>query len=669
MLVISIILSACNPAEGQTQPTSEPTEEPRPPRDFFDLIDEQIQSGSDPGPLIVDNLKILVGELTVENVYGDQDVVFEGTWGLFSIAADYLASGVDESAKAEIRRLIDILAPSQENLDLYAEPAPTSSSGKTGLSAPAHAKPSLQEECQTLWNEGFPTNVDPKPMCLLYQEGTTGKDANGKDYKYKLYYPKEWENDLAKLDMVISVSQAIQDSVKTYQDLGFSVKNMTVLFTLLQSSVGSLAVNPDMVDPCPILIMPAAHTLDEGKFKQTIAHEVFHCVTFHTYGTTEYSTTKWWEESSAAYYSNVVYPAVNHEHRHQGTFDYYSLTTSLLDMSYPNVIFLQYLENFGGTGLVKDFMDYIPKTGSKEQQAVALHNFANMAEILHNFGIAYLDGKITDTGGGAYPVSPKPGIPATIGGQAILTTDSFTLTRYQVLFPQGYEYGVGGGTSEGVGRYSAKPSLSGPDWGELPATVNASCSKNQLTVLMTSIEIGDTYSIDINAVQGQQLACDSCLFGHWMLDVAQQATPFFESKFGQAGMVLNNVSGTWEMFFKQDGTWSHVATDYGITVTQPSDSMTTEFLVTMYGIMYGRFGVSDDKTTLYIWDLDPQMEINTAVFINGEQFGTNLMPINADFMGAAMDFNQGQYVCTQNTLTFFAPPELAPVTQMVFTRQ
>jgi hypothetical protein len=680
LLILALLLSACQFGGGAKAPDGENQEDQQgtaspsdeaggegaeqtpPPADIFDLVEQQIEAGDDAGAVIVDNLRILVGEATTTEVYGGLEVVLEGSWGLFSLAADYLAAGEDEAIKEEIRRLVSILAPPQENLDAYAEATSASLGHPSARPVVDHA--SYQDECQSLWHEGFPLNVNPKPLCLLYQEGATGPG-----HSYKLYYPKEWENDLGKLDLVISASQALQESASKYQALGFQVESMMVVFTLLQSEANALAVNPAMADPCPILILPESHSLAEGEFKQTIAHEVFHCVTYHHFGQTEYATTKWWEESGAEFFSNVVYPDVNIEHKTHWVFDWYSLTTPILNMSYPNSVFLQYLENVGGTSLVLELMEAMPKTGTKHQQAEALHNFPNFEQLFHEFGKAYADGQITDTGGGIGS-TPKPAIPITVSGQALLVTPAFTLTRYRILLPEGYEYAISG-TQDGEGLVSAKPSLQSLDWGPMPATVNSACEEGPFSLLMTSTlpVSGDTYSLDISASQGEEVGCDKCLLGHWLLDVDSQARPFFEAKFGEAGLELDNVSGTWEMFFHSDGSWSHIATDYGVTVTQPSDFATTEVLVTMYGVLFGRFGVDKDHTIITLWDFHPLMEVNTIVYINGEELGMSNMPLDAAFMGDAMTVDQRQYTCTETSLTIYYPPFFAPVTQVVFTRQ
>jgi hypothetical protein len=86
--------------------------------------------------------------------------------------------------------------------------------------------------------------------------------------------------------------------------------------------------------------------LNTDKYKQVVAHELFHCVQDYSFPNTKpYGTHSWWMEGSADYFSNLVYPQADLEWEFLNLFDSKSPNVSILDMTYENFVFFQFMGN------------------------------------------------------------------------------------------------------------------------------------------------------------------------------------------------------------------------------------------------------------------------------------------------------------------------------------
>ena len=72
---------------------------------------------------------------------------------------------------------------------------------------------------------------------------------------------------------------------------------------------------------CPITLYASGVSLSLAAYRQSVAHEAFHCLQDRNFSTAPFEVNAWWVEGSAEYFSDVVYPDVDLEHRQIGPFD------------------------------------------------------------------------------------------------------------------------------------------------------------------------------------------------------------------------------------------------------------------------------------------------------------------------------------------------------------
>ena len=404
---------------------------------------------------------------------------------LTRMARGYLNTGEDAQAKAEITRLLAILSPDPATLDAYSKPE-----GTSGLSS-VLASPARQLDCDSLADRGFPT--DTPTTCFLYRSFNVGGDT------YKIFYPYSWTTDhpenLVRLDQAV---EATTKSVNTYNALGGRVSSAYLVFSLLDAPTGgpvedvaadaspTFSPTPD----CKIVVYPKGiGYADPDEFEQILAHEFFHCYQFQNLREqalfADPSANNWWVEGSAEFFSNVVYPSVDLERMFLVPFVFRSETTSLLDMSYENYMFFQYLENRFGVDGVLRLLKTLPTSGGRQEQLDRLSAYPDMEQVFHDFAKAFIDSKIIDQSGDPFVIP----LGQTEGTQVILVTDSmeqtfeadpFVLRRARLSFMPGKRYEVQVTEDAGQGLNAARPTEDESRWTSLTEVTEFGLSPSRL---------------------------------------------------------------------------------------------------------------------------------------------------------------------------------------------
>ncbi len=485
------------PTAGPTaQPTAEPLEpsggvvllpdEPLPPSDYAEIIQSKVEAGeiSVEGGLIA-GLKLFAGDASGLEVLGDeQPVTGEGNT-LLGLVHEYLATGSDPAAKAEMQRLLNIIAPSAERLLEYAEPEPAGSGGGLRSLAPRLANsPPDDAQCEELGAEGFPPGQNL--TCILYTEVTL---TNGVG---RVFYPATWWPADPNLIYALYAVEALIRSDKHFAQFG-SMRSVDMVFTLLadledSGSLKTLAMVPRFdaqAAVCQVILYPYSivNGMEKGRehFQQTMAHELFHC--FQTWnisaGTGEITMGNgWWKEGTAEYFSNVVYPTTNTEWRWVTDFDKKSATKPLYRLSYENTVFFQYLGNVMGNGGLIELLKNLPKSDDPMVTADALAAAPGMQETFHQFAQTWADHRIADTGGGFLSGSTYIAQPnrLNVGNTSLpLNTVSLMVQRYLLTFTPMSRYQVTTAFFGAAGLNSARPEEAEGGWADFPAQVVPGC--------------------------------------------------------------------------------------------------------------------------------------------------------------------------------------------------
>jgi hypothetical protein len=457
------------------------------------------------------------------------------------------------------------------------------------------------------------------------------------------------------------------DSWAVYNDFGV-IKQVDLVFSLLAETTSPLTTWAEVptkggATTCVIVVFPLALGEDQPVFKQTIAHEMFHCFQQWNFADKfpgNWAVQDWWGEATAEYFSNVVYPAVQEEWSRLGTFNQNSAEHSLVNMSYENWIFFQYLANKVGNQGVLELVKLMPAAGGEAEQAMALSLFANIEALFHQFGRDYVDVKIEDAQKGTmvptgYLLVPKK-FQIAIGDQehqvSLLNTLPFTLTRYGLTFKAKRLISVAVEETGTLGLYGSRLVLAGPNWSALPPAV-AGCGATKWYVLVTSTSPAgnsDPYTVSVTSDVKQETECDECLIGAWDLDIPS-FREYISTPFGPgSGFEFGNTAGMWRYAFHQIGQFVgqfSFAMDYSITVQGGFQPIVTQVLLTVNGDGRALYWIPT-KGTVVFQLLDDNVVFDQFATINGEEvdagFGPIFSPMPATTAGST-------YTCNATTLT------------------
>jgi hypothetical protein len=670
-----LIISSCSPASEQNDaiPTSQTTAGPTPiPEEYSglsNLLEARIASGEwthEEG--LVTILEFIAGETTGEEILAGATITSTTATGLILQAQQYLETGTDEAAKIEMQRLLSALVPSKERLDLYSAPA----NGSAGRS-PGH---SAQIDCRALQADGFP--VDRATRCFERYEAEVG---DGKILY--IYFPEEWTLEVIRDHFIEETQQAVVDSIRAYGGLGLEHRSITVFFTLLADPTtepgsstyasAELALAGAPITNCEVAIYPAgaglAYYSGVGPFKQTIAHEMFHCFQFWNYHAASrevpYGEADWWMEGTAEYFSNTVYPTVNAEYEYLDSFNDRSPTTSLIAMEYENFLFFQHLGNeIGNAGVIR-LIEAMP-TGSGESQADALSAFPDIEELFHNFGRAYLDGTIMDTGGGVVP--GNPGFPREVRfnesvENAIPAVSRFILQRTKLIFPEERHFLLEVGSEGAEGTNAARIGSAGAWEVMSPQEFDVSCGAKEMVVLTTTSAPDGQYHLLLKVTVSTGPICDECLLGLWQLDNASYEAYWYATPAGEKeGVTYRGVSGTMWASYSFDGLVLNGWTDFKIGYTQEISGIPNQDVaITLNGTGQASYLIFGDTLTYS----DSISDYEIVIAMNNRVVGTT--GVTPESFGGGLGSVPVRYVCTEDTLQFISA-DYPQLNELIFLR-
>ena len=678
-ILLAIILAACNSSAGKSgtesplptsNPTPSPTAIPESYTDLTALYEARLADGSwteEQGLVAI--LQLVAGESSGEDFLSGVTITSQAATGILLQARGYLQSGGNENAKAEIERLLSALVPGQAKLDLYSQSAAIRE-GKT----PGHA---LQIDCRTLQREGFPE--DRATNCFLTHELSIGA------YTVKVYFPEAWGDDAMRMSYLAETEQAVNDSVSAYSGLGLSHRNLYIFFTLLDYSPSGrptdlwyasagLASGLDPESDCLAAVYPAGTSAGSsrgmGVYKQILAHELFHCYQYWNWNAAAFnvphSENKWWMEGTAEYFGNFVYPTVNAEYEYIAGFDRQSPTRSLFRMDYENFIFFQYLANEIGNEGVLRLIGSMP-TSAGASQADALSAFPDIEDLFHNFGRAYLDSQVMDTGGGAIPVSPQFRdliIFDETFRDAIPPVDRFILRRFKLTFPEERRYALEVGSEGAEGRNAVNFGVGG-EWQPLESTeFDVSCGNREWELLVTTSSSDGQYHLILDVTVEEGPVCDECLIGYWELDNTSYEAYWNATPAGaNESVVYGGVSGIMYAIYDADGMVTNGWSDFTIRYVQsfggtPPDQ---DFAIILNGLGTARYSVFGDRLTYS----ESVSDYNVVVTMGGSPIAST--GFTADAFGGDFPRDPIRYMCTDETLQFISV-ELPQLNELIFRR-
>jgi hypothetical protein len=659
--------------------TPAPTAEPEPlPTGYTDFLQEKVDSGEwtlETG--LVTMLSLFAGEIPASQAgLGPGVLETEGT-GLLQMAGGYLQTGTDQATKDELTRLINLLVPTQEELDRYSIPVKQASARGPGLAAPARQE---DEDCSLLWPRGFPDEPTESYPCYLFDGYTVASSSS------RVYLPLAWRGDPSRQSYYAATMEAIQDTVAFYTSFFGEAGNIYFVFSTLESAGLDYTILADYrsfdkySEACPVIIYPGALTsLTLPAFKQRIAHEIFHC--FQAWNVTDQliepgGSQEWWSEGTAEYFSNLVYPKVDYEHRLNESFSRLSTTFPLTSMSSENSTFFQFMGNAIGPEGVIAMMENMPTTPGDKAQLEALAAYPGIDGYFEQFVRAVMDNTLMDSGGPPVP------IPVNYTAEYLFfdtvskvfsSQRPFVASRYRVSFAGEKEYSL-----EWVSGYSSAPGAAGNmdvRFANTPGVWDGNVSDtvggcDQLDYLMYVITTAPgtyerTETISTNGVI--ETPCDRCLIGNW--EATNESMKAYMQSAGvageAAGPVIRSIKGRMYLEFYGNGTGLSGYDQLEVHESGAGDIEDVDVFVNLDGTSSGRYRA--DGSELIALPGETDIRVVVEIFLNAKSLGASEDPLDPE----DLPFRPGyptRYTCEGDTLSTWPPVEGVTVEPILWIR-
>lgn len=313
---------------------------------------------------------------------------------------------------------------------------------------------------------------------------------------------------------------------------------------------------------CQVTVYKLNRAVPIEEFVFTLAHELFHCIQFRTFPRQSIiEAAEWWSEGTAEYFAHVAQQGTRYSDSWFENFDNSSLTQSLLEMSYANVVFFLWLGGERGPSGVRSFMQAMPETGGRTEQLRALQGQVSADQWLR-FAQAFLDGNIRQPGGRAVPAARYAHQRLVFDGPGSHTmeTQEYRVLRDYFVFRRGTAYKLN--LQPASGGIQVRMRKQRNIWIEPPEHVRACDSDKEFVVLAVSTAGGPAQQgFTVEAPERlDERAC--CLVGNWVptaaslemeaKDMEQEALIIGRPR-GAGAMTCGHAGGNWTLTFQANG--------------------------------------------------------------------------------------------------------------------
>ncbi|KAH7258903.1 uncharacterized protein BKA55DRAFT_561757 [Fusarium redolens] len=337
--------------------------------------------------------------------------------------------------------------------------------------------------------------------------------------KVSVIYTEDWSTSAKLVDSLLH--EAITESVAYYGNFA-TVPDLVIILGAAPNPKASLDASfPIPNGPCQIRSFEfwgAEQALKmDPKAMQGVAHEIYHCVQqeFNGGQTPPVGPSRWVVESSADYFSNLVFPRVNDE---WSRAVHYDPGVPIWRNEYNANIWFQSLEPSHDLTYIHQFVTSTVFTNSENEERARLAAYATFADDFFEFAKSFTIGSIVDSGGGDVPRINTPddiGIIWSVDedateGTAVLETSPFTIREFSTSFDPGQNIKLYASTT---GNQRLAWRLVDPNtWNAFPSDASGGGSEGVITIpcasgpvavfiLFTSTEDKDTDKVEISFVQ------------------------------------------------------------------------------------------------------------------------------------------------------------------------
>lgn len=431
------------------------------------------------------------------------------------------------------------------------------------FAAPARAE---FRDCTT---PEFASAMVSKPEFICESIRELSVEAFGRKVRMRTLRWKGDDTGLPYEPLVIEAAETTLAWLEGYRETyGLKVQDLTFVFANVALTdptnpfASALGADPD---ECVIqLYVAVADTKSAGDvlqgFRNSIAHEVFHCIqgaTWPAQANLDEKTRLWWLEGTAQFIAHWIYPSPKDlELRAKGFANEVQATPiHQTGAGGGSVVFFAWL----GSGNVYPIFDFIAAMPTVPGEAAQRQAFLERVPpyLLAEFPRDWVDGNIKMPDGFTFlKVQPldKQDVQAT--GPLVIEAVPLTMFLQDVTFIGGSYYVVGHGDPDV--SYRAKGSKPG-DWSGIGLiNVDQGC-QDDTTLRFAGMGFGsgpEPVTLDVTKQDGCE-ACvvvsgrDACLIGSWVADQGDLSRVIYDM--APASVSDIEVAGTFAVKFDADG--------------------------------------------------------------------------------------------------------------------
>jgi hypothetical protein len=526
------------------EPPAEDPDVPLPPfTDSLDLIDAGVESGvwtEAEGVRAI--MSILLGELPPEAVPEFDQLLAKGHAAVLTRAQEILADpAVDEAVRADLARLTNFFLSDSP----YGPPGADGEASAPG--EPAIVLASTRGVPRQSVNCGVSEVVlyGAQSSGLCYKEVTRGEDT--------ILVPiEEGFDDVS--DMVFGTIDRARDGYLDFT--GFELQPVTVLLSPRESPADAEYAQGDVLGAvrsagssnCRLAIyVDSEVTPGDPEFRNTVAHELFHCIQGIWGGG---SSDDFVVEGGASYFSyRLLNECVGGLTGWGPTLDQKTTNGSLLDLEYAGWYFWAFLDEQG-------YMTV--------QEIATLHR-ATYAGTDVEEGLGASVDDLPAAVNKFYARLMGPGLSCGMQGNSVtstLTVDSegpialdaslWVGTRYKLDYAEKsfFEQKSEGPDPIAMAEFSKRSDES--SWVITEPEIRTECSTTEtwIVVIGAQSDSSSTPPTTLEVTKVSEGVCDACLIGEWAINL-DTMEPFFESL--SAGIKIE-LTGDWTFNFgRSDG--------------------------------------------------------------------------------------------------------------------
>ncbi|CAM1501340.1 Fc.00g105020.m01.CDS01 [Cosmosporella sp. VM-42] len=385
-----------------------------------------------------------------------------------------------------------------------------------GVSLPLALAQDLVFNCASFWpslspGDSFTVNAD----CRMYPgwPKTIGQTT------VSVIYTNDWQGNLGIIDNLLN--EAIVQSVAFYGNLVPPPDLVIVLGAIVNEDAALDAWMPTFPEgPCQIRSFEHWATEEAIAMSpvamQAVAHEIYHCVQHKMLGNSDTNSPSLWViESSAEYFSNLVFSKANGEWDEGIEYD---PEVPIFEQLYKPNLWFQSLERSRGMVYLHEFVMSTIFANSPDEERARLASMAGFADDFFLFARDFSFNRIMDTGGGIVPIQHPPERRNVIWsvnedeteGTTILETTTFTISQFTTEFDPGQNIKLYS-SAKGNQRIAYRLQ-SDTYWSEVPSGGSSGGSQGVITIpcasspvkvrfLVTSTEAKAADKVEVSFIQ------------------------------------------------------------------------------------------------------------------------------------------------------------------------